>query len=95
MFTPVISKGLEQCLVHRKERKKVKSLSCVRLFVTPWTVAHQDPLSRGFSRQEYWSGMPFAPKEDLPDPQIKPASLVSPALAGRFFATVLPGKWVC
>ena len=42
--------------------------SCVRLFATPWTVAHQAPQSRGFSRQEYWSGLPFPPPGDLPDP---------------------------
>ena len=62
-----------------------QSLSCVRLFVTPWTVAHQAPLSVGFSSQEYWSGLPFPPPEDLPDPGIKPTSLVTPALAGGFF----------
>ena len=56
-----------------------------RVCVTPWTVAHQAPLSMGFSRQEYWSGLPCPPSEDLPDPGIEPASLQSPALAGRFF----------
>ena len=54
------------------------------LFGAPWTVAHQASLSMGFSRQEYWSGLPFPPWEDLPDPWIKPKSLSSPALAGRF-----------
>ena len=48
--------------------------SCVRLFVTLWTVAHQAPLSRGFSSQEYWSGLPCAPPGDLPHPGIEPAS---------------------
>ena len=65
-------------------------LSCfshVRLFAIPWTVAHQAPLSMGFSRQEYWSGLPFPPPGDLPDPGIELASLLSPALAGRFFTT--------
>ena len=62
------------------------SLSCVRLFVTPWTVAHQAPLSV-FPRQEYWSGLPFSPPGDLPDPGIEPVSLMSPALAGGFFTT--------
>ena len=61
----------------------------VQLFVTLWTVAHQAPLSTGFSRQEYWSGLPFPPPGDLPDPGIK---AVSPALAGGFFTTELPGK---
>ena len=51
---------------------KVKSLSRVRLFVTPWTVAYQAPLSMGFSRQEYWSGLPFPSPGDLPDPGIEP-----------------------
>ena len=64
------------------------SLSCVRLFVTPWSVAHhQAPLSMGFSRQEYWSGLPCPPPGDLPDPGIEPMSLVSAALAGKFFTT--------
>ena len=61
--------------------------SCVKLFATPWTVAHQAPLSMGFFRQEYWSGLPFPPPGDLPDPGIKPKSLMSPKLAGRFFTT--------
>ena len=55
-----------------KEKKvKVKSLSRVQLFATPWTVAYQDPPSMGFSRQEYWSGLPFPSPGDLPDPGIK------------------------
>ena len=54
---------------------------------TPWTVAHQAPLSIGFSRQEHWSGLPLPAPGDLPDPGIEPTSLVSPALAGRFFTT--------
>ena len=63
-----------------------KSLqSC--LFATLWTVACQPPLSIGFSRQEYWSGLPCPPPGDLPNPGIKPASLASPVLAGRFFIT--------
>ena len=49
----------------------------VQFFVTPWTVAHQAPLSRAFSRHEYWSGLPFPPPRDLPDPGIKPMSPVS------------------
>ena len=62
-------------------------LSCVRLFVAPWTVAHQTLLSLGFPRQEYWSGLSFPPPEDLPNPGMKPASV---ALAGRSFTTELP-----
>ena len=49
-------------------------------FMTPWTVAHLSPLSLGFARQEYWNGLPFPPPGDLPNPGIKPMSLVSPAL---------------
>ena len=56
-------------------------LSQVQLFVTPWTVALQGPLSMEFSRQEYWSGLPFPAQGDRPDPEIKPASLESLALA--------------
>ena len=52
----------------------------------------QAPLSMGFSRQEYWNGLPFPPPGDLPDPGIKPKSLVSPELAGGFFTTESPGK---
>ena len=66
----------------------VCALSCfsrVQLFMTLWTPAHQTPLSMGFSRQEYWSGLPHPPPGDLPDPGTEPASLKSPALAGRFF----------
>ena len=56
---------------------EVKSLSRVRLFVTPWTVANQAPPSMGFSRQEYWSGLPFPSPGDLPDPGIEPGSPTS------------------
>ena len=55
---------------------KVKSLSHVRLFVTPWTVAHEAPISIEFSRQEYWSELPFSSPGDLPDPGIEPGSSV-------------------
>ena len=61
--------------------------SCVQLLVTLWIVAHQTPLSMGFSRQEYWSGLPCPSLGDLPHPGIKPRSLMSPALAGGFFIT--------
>ena len=61
-----------------------------RLFVTPWTVAHHAPLFMGFSRQEYCSGLPFPPPGDLPNPGIKPMSLLFPVLAGRFFIIGLP-----
>ena len=55
---------------------KVKLLSRVRLFVTPWTVVYQASLSMGFSRQEYWSGLPFPSPGDLPDPGMEPGSPV-------------------
>ena len=58
-----------------------------RLFVTPWSVARQASLSMGFSRQEYWSRLPCPPARDLPDPGIKPASLISPAWAIGLFTT--------
>ena len=67
-------------------------LSCTWLFATTWTVVCQAPLSMRFLRQEYWSGLLFPPPGDLPDPEIKPVSLASPVLAGRFFITVSPGK---
>ena len=59
----------------------------VRLFATLWTVAHQAPLSVGFSRQEYWSGLLFLSPGDLPNPGIKSISPLSPALTGVFFTT--------
>ena len=61
--------------------------SRVLFFMTPWTVARQASLSIGFSRQEYWSGLPYLPPGDLPNPGIEPGSLMSPALADRFFST--------
>jgi len=68
---------------------EVKSLSRVRLFAAPWTVAHQAPLSMGFSRQEYWSGLPFPSPGDLPNPGIKPGSL---ALQADVLPSKPPGK---
>ena len=74
----------------RKERVKTcvcaQSLSRVQLFTTLWTIAHQASLSMRFSRQEYWSGLPFPSPGDLPDPRIESVSLTSPALAAP------PGK---
>ena len=60
-------------------------LSHAQLFATLWTVAHQAPLPMGFSRQEYWSGLPFPSSGDSPDPRIELVSLTSPALAGSIF----------
>ena len=68
---------------------KWSSLSCVRLFVTPWTVAYHAPLSVGFSRQEYWSGLPFPSPGDLPNPGIEPGS---PALQADALSSEPPGK---
>ena len=65
----------------------ISCFSQVCLFTTLWTVAHQAPLSMGFSRQEYWSGLPCPSPGDLPHPGIKLPSLISHALAGRFFTT--------
>ena len=59
---------------------------------TPWTVAHQAPLSMEFSRQEHWSGLPCPPPGDLPNPGIEPVCLMSLALAGEFFTTEPPAK---
>ena len=61
--------------------------SHIWLFVTPWTIAHQAPLSMGFSRQEYWSWLPFPTLGDLSNARIEPATLICPTLAGRFFTT--------
>ena len=61
--------------------------SCIRLFVTPWTTAHQASLSMGFSRQGYWNGLPYPPPGDLLNPGIKPVSLRSPVLTGRLLIT--------
>ena len=69
-------------------------LSCVHLFVTPGTAAHQVSLSIEFSRQEYWSGLPFPPSRDFPDPRIEPMSPASPAETDEFFTPEPPGKGI-
>ena len=74
------------------ESIKVKSLSRVPLFATPWTVAYQAPPSMAFSRQEYWSGLPFPSPGDLPKPGIKPGS---PALLTDALPSEPPGKPLC
>ena len=71
------------------EQKKVKSLSRVRLFAAAWTIAYQAPPSMGFSRQEYWSRLPFPSPGDLPDPGIEPRC---PALQADFLLTEPPGN---
>ena len=70
---------------------KVKLLSCVQLFATPWTVAYQASPSMGFSRQDYWSGLPFPSPGDLPDPGIEPGS---PALEADALTSELSGKHI-
>ena len=75
--------------VFTEVKLKVTSLSHVRLFATPLTVAHQAPPSMGFSRQENWSGLPFPPPGDLPDPGIEPGS---PALQADASLSEPPGK---
>ena len=69
---------------------EVKSLSRVQLFAIPWTVAYQAPPSLGFSRQEYWSGLPFPSPGDLPNPGIEPGS---PVLQADTLPSEPPGKW--
>ena len=78
-----------QVLSYQGQCSSLCLLHLVQLFVTPWIVTHHAPLSMGFSRPEYWSGLPFLPLGDLPHSGIEP---LSPALAGRFFTTEPPGK---
>ena len=78
---------LEACSFCKKER--VKSLSCVRLFATPWTIAYQASPSMGFFRQEYWSGVPFLSPGDLPDPGIEPGC---PRLKADALSSEPPGN---
>ena len=68
---------------------QVNSFSHIRLFATPWTVAYQAPLSMKFSRQEYWSGLPYPSPGDLPDPGIKP---MFPAVQADTLPSEPPGK---
>ena len=75
------SSCLDVCVLSRFSR--------VQLFVTLWSLAHQTPLSMGFPRQEYWSGLSFPTPGDLPNPRIELESLTSPVLAGGFFTASL------
>ena len=79
----------QQKLLGKMKKVKVKSLSRVRLFATPWTVAYQAPPSMGFSRQECWSGLPFPSPGDLPNPEIEPRS---PALQADYLPSELLGN---
>ena len=73
-YVNICKREMTKCTLYGYEsvKAKAKSLSRVRLFVTPWTVAYQAPLSMGFSRQDYWSGLPFPSPGDLPDPGTEP-----------------------
>ena len=81
-----LSRGVRDPSNHSKSCM-LSHFSHVQLFVTLWTIACQAPLPMGFSRQEYWSALPCPSPGDLPDPGIKPMSLMSPALVGGFFTT--------
>ena len=87
IYIPFLYQGCVVCVcVCVCANKRVAgTLSHAQLFVTPWTVAHQAPLSMEFSRQEYWSGLSFPSPDSLSDPGIEPTFLVYPALAGGFF----------
>ena len=76
----------------QKEYPDVVVLSHVQLFVTPWTIAYQAPLSMEFPKQEYWSELPFPIPGHLPNSRMKPASFESLALAGRFFIPEPSGR---
>ena len=87
MFCQYLYNELSHCTANSQQADCVTMcvLSHVRLFGTPWTVVYQAPLSMGFSRPEYQSGLPFPSPGGLPGPGIEPTSLSSPALAGGFF----------
>ena len=85
--TMIFSAAIGACC--RQVTRKCLSLSHVGLFATPWTIAHQVPLSVGFSRQEYWSGLPFPSLGDFPDPGIEPGS---PALQVESVPSEPPGN---
>jgi len=73
------------CIEYPEIKTIASAFSCVRLFVTPWTVACKAPLSMEFFKREYWTGLPLPTPGDLHEPGIKPTSLVPPALVGGFF----------
>ena len=85
-FRSQLQKSRREGKPKTNRKQRASAASVVSSSVTPWTVACQFPLSMGFSRQEYWSGL-SCPPGDLPDPGIKPKSLMPPALAGGFFTT--------
>ena len=94
------SRNIFHACFHTREKstdssksRTLSHFSCVLLFKTPWTISRQDPLSMGFSGQEYWNGLAFPPPGDLPNPGIEPASLMS-NLHGQVSSLLLvpPGK---
>ena len=85
----VLPSFLAPTYLHNTKSYVCVSHSVVSDAATPWTVAHQAPLFMEFSREEYWSGLPFSPPGDFTDPGIEPTS---PSLAGEFFTTAPPGK---
>ena len=85
----VIHPPYRLCLICHCRLSVLRHFSCVQLFMTQWTVAHQTLLSMGVSKQEHWSGLPCPPPGDLPDPRIEPVSLMSPANAGFFTPSLI------
>ena len=92
LVSPTLSGRFFTISTTQEVHAMLRRFSSVRLFVTPWMVAHQVPLSMGISRQQHWSGLPCPPPGDLLDPGIEPASLMSTALAGRFFTASTMGS---
>ena len=89
LLEKLLALSMTQFLGTKSERHQVvlSHFSHGRLFAILWAVTYQAPLSMGFSRQEYWSGLPCPPSGNLPDLGMEPTSLKSPALEGRFFST--------
>ena len=83
---------VKSCVLFGEHSEDLCALSRVWFFATPWTVAHQAPLSLGIPRQEHWSGLPYPPPEDLPDSGIEPESPACPALQADSLPTEPPGK---
>ena len=92
LFTCIFQSPQKDWTIFKVSECMLGWFSRFQLFVTLWGIAHQAPLSMGFSRQEYWSGLPCPPPGDLPGPGIEPTSLLPPALAGGFFTTSTTGK---
>ena len=96
MYWQFYTQESKEATFEHKVKVKMKSLTHVLLFATPWAVAYQTPPSIEFSRQEYWSRLPFLSPEDLPDPGIKPRSpaLQADALPSEPLLKILSSKWV-